>query len=668
MPFFEGQADFSNNQLISLKEALRKEKHTYSYPRKLDLKPDSKFHRFLLDKLMPEAIKSREFMQEKHPTMEKIDKTLTAFVNLSEEEKKVKDKDDRTPTSIVVPVSYASLDTLMTFTSLLYLQDPLFKYEGTGTEPSDTLGAILLELVVQRQAYKTKMALDINPILRSGFSYGFGFGGVWWKEVHGMRTVRKSKTGKDKLIDFLSQNFPQIPETKNEKTREKVLKYEGNEIEPIDPYLTLLDPNISIHKFQNGELFGWISPTNVTTLLEQEQWNDSLFNAKWLQHFDARSTLNMQAGENRGGSFDSNRDSARVGRPSDIIIMMKTITPNDWYDAESGKKLGDRKTPEDWIFTIGGDQVIMMAEPIDSDYGGFPIAGAFPNYDGFSAVPVSHLELIYGMQEIMDWLVRSRMSNVRKVIHDMLVIDPYLINYWDAKNPGSGKLIKARPPARGRGILDKGIHQLKVQDVTANHMNDMGYWNKMIKEVLATTDALEGIPRDHSGRVTATEFEGTKVSAAARIENSASLIGLQLMQDLADIIASNTQQHMSEEVYANTVGEWEQTLKEQYGVGDRIKVSPFDILIDYDVVSKKATPKGGQRIDVLAQVFQAIAGSETLQREYDMVRMAGALFTEMGFKDISAFKRTPQERQIISDEQAAQGAKLGNLAPVEEFV
>ncbi len=660
MPQFEPNSEFTKVQLSGLASALTSEKYDYSYPHGLDLKPDSELHNRLRDYLMARAMESKSMMQEKYPIYEKIDRSLSVFVDLDENETEIDDDDERTPTSIVVPVSYASLDTLVTYTSARFLTDTIFRYEGTGTEPEDTLGAILLELTVDRQAFKANMRSELYTNIRSSYAYGMGHTAQFWTEEWGMRTVRQRRSIPNQLLSLAKsilnkENGFRAP--KDSKKRVRTLLYEGSRLESIDPYKVLPDPHTPVQKLQEGEMFAYVSPTNFTHLLGEEGWNKALFNVKWLNHFDARSVLNLEddydvrQGE---GMSDSDGERTTTSRPVDLLVSFCNIIPN-----ELG--LGSKKTPEKWIFLLAGDQVIVGASPLDKDHNLFPVVVGAPNYDGHTAVPISHMQVIFGMQKTMDWLIRSRMASVRKVVHNMMVLDPYLINYFDAKNPKGGKIILARPPARGRGILDKGIHQLKVQDVTTGHMVDMGYWDSMIKQVLATTDPVQGVPREHTGDISATEFEGTRVSAASRIENSANILGNQVIEQLAYMIAKDTQQFMSRDTYVKTVGDWEDTLREQYGVGDRMRVSPLDILQDFDVVSKMTSPKGGVNAQSLIQMFQVVAGSEILSQTFDVEKLAEVTFQELGIKSVGSFKR---KTRILPDEQVAQGVEAGNFAPV----
>ena len=48
------------------------------------------------------------------------------------------------------------------------------------------------------------------------------------------------------------------------------------------------------------------------------------------------------------------------------------------------------------------------------------------------------MEILQGMQTIVDWMFNSHVVNVRKAINDVLVIDPYLLNVNDLENVEAG--------------------------------------------------------------------------------------------------------------------------------------------------------------------------------------------------------------------------------------
>ena len=96
------------------------EDYAYQYPDNLDLRPDSELHRSLVGKLMQRVDVSSNKLKLRHSSWREVDKTLTAYIPLTDAEKLVKEKDSRAPVSIVFPHSYSILETLTAFMSLSF--------------------------------------------------------------------------------------------------------------------------------------------------------------------------------------------------------------------------------------------------------------------------------------------------------------------------------------------------------------------------------------------------------------------------------------------------------------------------------------------------------------------------------------------------------------------
>jgi len=143
------------------------------------------------------------------------------------------------------------------------------------------------------------------------------------------------------------------------------------------------------------------------------------------------------------------------------------------------------------------------------------------------------------------------------------------------------------------------------------------------------------------------------------------VIGLQAMQDLGYMFASHTQQLMSQELYTTTTGRWQEVITERFGPNaQRMKVTPFDVLIDYDVLVRDGSVPGGNFSDVWVQMFNVLASHPELQQTFDIGRIFKYIATNMGAKNVDEFVRV--KPQMMADEQVAQQAQAGNIVPIQE--
>jgi hypothetical protein len=615
----------------------------YEYPNELNLLPGSKLHERLKNEILYRARESANVMSQRFDSWNDIDKILTSYISTDEKEKAIKDQDVRKPVSIVFPYTYAILETLLSYLVAAFFQDPIFRYEGTG--PDDIVGAILMEKLVQVQCNKTKVALSLHTMFRDSMSYGMGITVPGWRVTKGFNKKRGL--------------FGDTSEV------EEVTLFEGNELTNIDPYLFLPDVNVAVHEVQKGEYCGWVNSTNYMELLSDESNSESdLFNVKYLKGLKGRRTTiyssdNSARNKKTGFSGSENQD---VTFPIDVIYMYIKIIPSEW---ELGK--GDR--PELWQFALASDEVIIKARPAGFNHNMIPVTVASPDFDGYSTSPLSRLEMLAGLQGTLDWLFNSHIANVRKAINDMIVVDPFLINIKDLQSPEPGKIIRARRPAWGRGVKD-AVQQLAVNDVTRGNIADSAFIVQWMQKISASDDSMMGSLRQGGPeRLTGAEFQGTRAGSVSRLERVARVIGLQAMQDIGFFFASHNQQMMKQDTYVKMAGDWQELLLKEYGNENRgrIKVSPNDLDINYDVLIRDGSVPGGNFSGAWIQLYDIMSKNPELAQRFDMVRIFTHIARGLGAKDVNSFVRRGGNIQakVSSPEDVLAQVQQGNLKPLE---
>jgi len=632
----------------------------YKYPNSLDLRPASQEHQRLLKEVYTRALESSREMSKRYDSWRKVDKTLTAYVKLDNTEEHIKSVDDRKPVSIVVPYSYATLETILTYFVTAFLENPIFKYEGSG--PEDIVGAILLEKVIEQQTIQFKTALALHTMFRDSLSYGMGVVTPTWDRKWGWKAVVQDQ-------GFMSALFGKFMNTGKVRGREETILFEGNRLKNIDPYSYLPDPNVPIHEVQQGEFVGWIEQTNYMKLIELEKNDSDIFNVKYLKGIGSggRSQFNKtksDSGRSERYGNNSSYGSDMATNPIDVVWMYWTLIPRD-------QKLGGSEYPEKWLIGLAADKVIICAKPLALNHNMYPVAVCAPDFDGYSATPVSRLELMYGMQEALDWLFNSHISNVRKAINDMLIVDPSLINMADLEDPKPGKLIRMRRSAWGRGV-ENAVKQLAVSDITRTHIQDAASIIEYMQRTSAATDSVSGMIRKSGERVTAQESKSTTQNALSRLTKAAKIASLQAMQDIGYMFAVHTQQLMSKDTYIKASGTWAQVLAKEYGEQSRINVTPFDLIVDYDVVVKDGSTAVGGDTEGWIEIFRIMSQQPQMYTNFDMVRIFKHIARIMGAKDINEFVLQegpvpPVQMSVNSTQNIEQGVQQGNMVPIEQY-
>lgn len=613
-------------------------KYSYHYTHGLNFKPGTDLHDKIVQAVFDRAQSSHDVVASRYESWNEIDKTLTAFIPLDEEEKELKKKDPRKPVSIVVPVSYAALETLLTYQVAAFLDSPIFRYEGVGGE--DVFGAMLLERIIDLQVQRARMAVQLHTMFRDGFVYGFGAVIPVWEKQYAYKTPKN--------VGFMDR----IGQVLRRSDRQTIVRYEGSSLYNVDPYCYLPDPNVAVHDVQRGEYVGWIIKDNRLNLLSQDN-RDGYFNCRYLEHIDGKSVLNEdESGRDR---YDvEGAANASLSNRVDVIHLFINIIPREWG-------LGNIGHPEKWVFSLAGDEVLIRAMPLDLDHNMFPIVVSSPDFDGYSVLPISKLETIYGLQEFTNFLINSHVANKRKAINDMFVVDPELININDMANPAPGKLIRLRRKNWGRGVQN-AVAQLAVTDVTAGNVSEAFAILQMVEKGTRSVDSLGGQMKGGERR-SAEEFRGTRNSALSHMERMTRMTSAQAMNDLAYMLANVTQQNMSRETYIKISGRYEQELRDRFGDVDRVLVTPEDLDVNYDVVPHDGSLPSSGDPGVWLPVMQQVASNPILLKRFDIIRIFEHLAKISGAKNLDQFMIRGATATVAPDEFVQQQVQAGNMVP-----
>lgn len=616
--------------------------YEYEYPGGLDLRPTSQLHQNVVEKILKRVQVSYEKMAPRRESWQDVDRTLTAYIPTTDAERLVKERDERMPVSIVFPHSYSILETLTAFMDGLFLKEPIFHYSGNS--PEDSAGALLLEKVVDTHCRRFKAGLALHTAFKDGIAYGLGACFPMWKQKLGWKTTTTTN------------EIGQL-----EKTSEATVLFEGNALENVDPYQLLLDPNYGVQAIQDSEFVGFVRRTNYYNLLPDDD-NGGVFNIRYLK--DGKQTSQYFGAKRDTKSQTTDVGDTSVLKPVDVIYLYIKIIPRDWG-------LGDGEMPEKWLFAVAGDRILIQAQPLDLDHDMFPIAICAPTFDGYSAAPLSRLELLGGMQSLLNWLFNSHIANVRKTINDMIIYDPFVLNTNDLIDPKPGKLVRARKAAWGKDVR-QAITQLQVNDVTKQHISDAQLTMGMMNQISGSDDAVMGTLRSGGPeRLSAAEFNGTQSQALGRLQSIAMIVGQQLIQDIGYMFAMHTQQFVTQDVWVSTVGEWQAQILAVYGdrvQNDRMRVTPQDLNVDFDVVINSKGPDGGTEAQFWLQMFDIVARNPELYQMIDVGKVFRFVATQMGAQNVDNFLRAPIQPVGAPTGEVMAQAAAGNMLPVGEVI
>lgn len=618
--------------------------YRHVYPGGKDVSPGSELSDKIVDEILLRARESERFLSQRHTTWRQMDRSLTCFIPIDEYEAREKAKDSRTPVSIVVPEIYANRETIMTYLMAVYGQSPMFSISGTG--PEDTLGGILFEHIIQNQIKRAKSILPIYTHCSDSLTYGIGILAASWSTKYRTRSVNR---------DILSYDTSGPFVTGRERVREPVVAFEGVHLDCIDPYLYLPDPTVDLYTPEKGNWVGWKTELSYLKLKRMELDSpESFFNIDALKDAGkAQSSIYLNTEDVRNPDITSD-ETYYSDTLVDVIFMYVDIIPKEW-------DLSDSEEPEIWLFGIAGDAIVICAHPLDLDYGEFPVAVAAPDFGGHEQAPIARMELMNGLQEVINFYFNSHVANVRRALNMVLVADPKSVNM--RRLMAHDSIITTRKQVWGQGVKN-AIEQLRVDDVTSNHIPDMMMARDIGRNILGSVDAVQGIQRTRGERVTAEEFRSTKLSALSRLQLIAQKISIQSMYSVGLMHAFMTQQFMKEESYIKVVGEMEMRLRSEYGITDSsLRVSPFDINIDFDLEVSDGTSLVGADPAIWMDLLKTLPAYPELIQTMDVSRIILHAMRVMGEKNVQDFIRKVPVK-TVSDESAQAEAGKGNLVPM----
>jgi len=555
-------------------------KFSYDYPDRLRLEPDSPLHKLVVKEVLDRANDAKGALSDRYTAWKEIDRTMIAYKQPTKDDIKAREKGR--PAMIVLPLSFAIRQTLLTYNTSTFLNQPYFRYNGI--EGMDHIKAALMELLVDLHCYQSKVALSLYSAWQDSYSYGIGIGMPHWMKKFGRGTARNPMGG-------------------------PTLMWEGNALGHISPYDALLDPNSSVNAFQSSEFFGYLEHTNITSLLAREQSQpERWFNCRYLSYLQRKSIFEPDS-EDYSGKRGLETSSLR---PVDVVQMIINLIPREWKteDSKGSMALGNGEYPEKWLFAVAGDGLVLRAEPLGLFYDEYPAAVMAPFFDNYSISPISLIERIGGIQEFADWLINSYLVNVRKAMGINIVYDPLAINGNDLRSDEIVKLIRMNPSHWGRGDVGKYVQQLKIDNVTAENVPAVGFIFDIAQRVTGVSDILQGIMRTGGERRSATEAQQVFSSSISRVQTSAKLTSIQFHQDIARMFAYNIQQLMSQERVLTISGDRIAQLADEYGVDPAViatptKVTAEDFLdFDFNMKSHDAALPGEENVDGWLQLLQ----------------------------------------------------------------
>ncbi len=512
------------------------------------------------------------------------------------------------PINVIVPYSYATLHAAATFVyGVLLGRRPIFPLMSIRGTTADK--ARYMEASIQSQLDYSRAAEELWQHIWDSIVYNVAPIRINYEEIFGS-SIQRDISGQRIVVDEL--------------------QYSGNIIRALDPYAILPDPRVPLHRAHlDGDFLFAKVESSETQLLDLEREGA----LKWVKQ--ALKSRNVAATDYDSPRGDSDR-RAKIGlrgemltTPSNVVKFRLRyegtvrIVPKDW-------KLGTSTRSELWKFTWLQGQII-QAEPLNLVHNQHPITIAEPTSFGHDFMSVAMSDMIGPFQDILSWLVSSRMENVRTAINNQFVADPSAVEVNDIRQSAIGRIIRLKQAAMGLPIKNV-LQQIAVSDVTQGHVNDIQLMRVLADTITGVNDNLRGI-QTAGGRRSATEARLSMQAGATRLSQMAIRISSQSFHPMVQQMISNTQQLMPDEMWIETAGD--------NGDPVSLKLQLEQILGSFNYqISDGSLPFDKQALlEEWKEILFGVARDPELRAGWDLNKMFEYVAELGGARNIGQFKK-----------------------------
>lgn len=448
------------------------------------------------------------------------------------------------PAKVIVPMSYAQVQSFVSFCMALFTQrDYIFETSGSGTE--DMSSAKLAQATLERDLEHNKFKGVLLPQWLTDIGrFGLGIFKVDWTRVECPYY--------EEVPDPAFQPMPGMPmQAQPPMIGRWVMKpkYVGNRVTVVNPYRWFPDVRLPLTRYRDGEFCADETEYSRTDLKAMEakgevagvKYIPNIKNTEW--DWDRRRSPVI--------TKEFYQQDPKIMEHYVVVTEVQIrLNPAKTKIAENVELDSELDQEVIYYVWIANDDRIIKITDSGYDHNEFLYdASQFFN-DQIRTVNFGISEFLGPSQDVMDWLMNSRISNVRKVIQNQLVVDPRYIEMQDLKDRNPVLRLKSTAP-NGLAISNY-IQQLQVTDVTTGHIADMQNVSGFAKEATGITENMLG--QYSSGRRSARQTaEVTSAGAQRQITVAVGLWESGLLP-LAKKMLSNLRQGLDDEQLVRIIG------------------------------------------------------------------------------------------------------------------
>ncbi len=519
----------------------------------LKRKTPTPFHAKMLEHCKSLVNMSRDEMSKNYDRWEELELVYRGERHKDEEDRKACKQG--APSKIVVPLTYAQIQTFVAFGMGLLLQrKTIFELEGTGEEDhkSARIGEALLEQNLEHNQFVVILYQFLLDIARFGIGV---YKHSWVKETERVWVKKETQpTFLEQPLAVLGRMFGgQAPEPIVTEEPVDRTSYVGNRIVSISPYNIYPDTRLPLFRFQEGEFCA--SDEEMTrTQLKRGQADGIYAGIEHIEDYKAEAWTSKRRSK-RFRSVRTNENPTSTSKKSATSTVVVTsvqveIIPSELL-LEDGTPLGASDRPEKWLVEYANDNRVIRCEPMGYAHNRFTYTIGQFSPDQLGTVNETIADMVSHLQAVIDWFINSHITNVRKHISNRLVVDPAAVVFEDIRD--HKPVIRLKPSAANAGV-DRYIKQLDMTDITRGHLGDVQALMSFVTMTTAITDNIMG--QYHTGRRSAREASNTASASGARLRNIIKLIYDASIKPSGRDMLSNLRDGLDEEVFVTVMGDF----------------------------------------------------------------------------------------------------------------
>jgi len=487
----------------------------------------------LLDFLKKNLKQSRSVMGKNY---DKWDRHLDVYKgNRAADEDDIEARENDEPEKMVVPLGFSQVQTFVSFAFLLLLQNKrFFELEPTGQE--DNLIREPAEIILQRDLNHNRWPNKLYQFLLDLARMSIGVTKECWKREYGYVPVPIVQ----ETFSFGSLTFTGPAAS----PYEEVLMYEGNQIVNIRPQAFLPDARLPVSRWMEGQ---FVADEESFHIQQLKRWEKSgrLAGVKFVERmskddYEKRGPSRLDNMMESFGKQKSDQDS------TDFMVSLTEVQvlliPNE-YD------LGPEDFQMMFMVHIANDNRIVNIERAGYIHNQFGYNVAQFSPDNQNILNESLCDVTYALQDVVTWLINSRILSVRRSLDDRLVVDPSVINMASIEAGSPVITLKSGAPRNG---IERYIQQLKIVDTTTSHMQDADTLTKLMFMVTGVNENAMG--QFSPGRRSATENRAANAGAASRMKVVVTNAFHEALGPMGRKMLTNSRDLMSPETFKKIIG------------------------------------------------------------------------------------------------------------------